>query len=66
MKQLQDKGIPTTIHYPIPAHLQECFEDLGHEVGDFPIAEGAAKEVFSLPMSAFIKSDQLKIICSFI
>ncbi len=66
MKQLQDKGIPTTIHYPIPAHLQECYEDLGHEVGDFPIAEGAAKEVFSLPMSAFIKSDQLKIICSFI
>ena len=47
---LHDREIGTGIHYPIPVHLQRCFADLQHKVGDFPHAERAAAEVLSLPM----------------
>jgi dTDP-4-amino-4,6-dideoxygalactose transaminase len=47
---LTERGIGTNIHYPIPVHLQRCFAELKHKVGDFPHAERAANEVLSLPM----------------
>ncbi|MBF90966.1 MAG: aminotransferase DegT [Flavobacteriales bacterium] len=58
IEQLNASGIPTAIHYPQPLHLQKCYESLGYKVGDFPIAEKAAKEVFSLPMSPFLTKEQ--------
>lgn len=51
--------IPTAVHYPRPLHLQECFIDLGHVHGDFPIAERVANEIVSLPMSAALTQAQL-------
>ena len=50
MKYLADKGIGTLIHYPIPPHLSQAYEYLGHKKGDFPITEKYANEVLSLPM----------------
>lgn len=47
---LKEHGIETVIHYPIPPHLAKCYESLGHQRGDFPIAEQYADEVLSLPM----------------
>jgi len=55
---LHDRGIGTGIHYPIPVHLQKCFAELGHKVGDFPHSEMAAKEVLSLPMYPEFSSKQ--------
>ncbi|TFG90649.1 MAG: hypothetical protein E4G71_04965 [Candidatus Atribacteria bacterium] len=43
-------GIETAIHYPIPIHLQEAYEDFGYKEGDFPIAEKMADEILSLPL----------------
>ncbi len=48
--QLQEKGIQTGVHYPIPIHLQPAYADLGYEAGDFPVSEQLASEVLSLPM----------------
>jgi dTDP-4-amino-4,6-dideoxygalactose transaminase len=50
MSYLTGRGISVGIHYPIPVHLQKCFAELGHKVGDFPLAERAASETLSLPM----------------
>jgi dTDP-4-amino-4,6-dideoxygalactose transaminase len=55
---LQERGVATGIHYPIPVHLQKAFADLGHGRGDFPVAEAAADEVLSLPMFPEMTDDQ--------
>ena len=49
-KELQDQGIQTGIHYPIPVHLLPAYADLGYRKEDFPHSEQAADEVLSLPM----------------
>ncbi|TFG60102.1 MAG: DegT/DnrJ/EryC1/StrS family aminotransferase [Deltaproteobacteria bacterium] len=60
---LRENEIPTAVHYPIPLHQQEAFRGLGHGKGDFPESEAAAREVVSLPMSAFLsKADQDEVI----
>lgn len=47
---LEDKEIGTIIHYPIPPHLSEAYEYLGHKEGFLPITEEYAKTVLSIPM----------------
>lgn len=42
-KHLNDAGIGTNKHYPIPMHLQDCYKNLGFKEGDFPIAEEISK-----------------------
>ncbi len=49
-KYLSDKGIGTNKHYPIPVHLQECYNLLGYKEGDFPAAEEISTTELSLPM----------------
>ncbi len=48
--QLQQLGISSTVYYPLPLHLQSVYQDLGYQIGQFPIAERACHEVLSLPM----------------
>lgn len=59
---LNSQGIGTTIHYPIPMHLQGAYSDLGYKKADFPIAEKIADEVLSLPMWYGMKNDEIEYI----
>jgi UDP-2-acetamido-2-deoxy-ribo-hexuluronate aminotransferase len=61
-KRLKEQGIPTAVHYPIPLHLQECFQYLNYKPGHFPSSESASEEVISLPINAFIHNDEIKYI----
>ena len=47
---LQEAGIGTLIHYPIPPHLQQAYKGLGYIEGRFPIAESMANQLLSLPI----------------
>ena len=49
-KFLNDVGISTNKHYPIPMHLQGCYADLGFKKGDYPIAEEISETELSIPM----------------
>ncbi len=57
-KALNEKGIPTAVHYPMPLHLQEAFALLGYKTGDFPISERVSGEIMSLPMSPYLTEEQ--------
>lgn len=47
---LQAAQIQTQVLYPVPIHLQPAYQSLGYQRGDFPAAERAAQELFSLPL----------------
>jgi len=49
-QHLSNAGIGTLIHYPIPPHLQEAYQDLGYAAGDFPLAEAIAATTLSIPL----------------
>ena len=49
-RHLNDAGIGTNKHYPIPVPLQACYRELGFSAGDYPIAEEISKTELSIPM----------------
>jgi len=60
---LGENGIGTSIYYPIPLHLQKCFEYLGYKKGDFPIAEKLCGTVLALPMFPELTESEVDYIC---
>ena len=57
--RLTEAGVQTGVHYPIPVHLQPAYRDLGYRTGDFPVAEGVAGEILSLPMFPELTTEQI-------
>lgn len=62
-RRLQEDGIETGIHYPLPIHCQTAYADLGYSNGDFPVSERVAKEELSLPIFPELTISELETVC---
>lgn len=59
-RHLFQKGVGTMIHYPTPPHLQDAYRELNFQKGTFPVAEGLAETVLSLPIWPGLSEAQLE------
>jgi len=65
-KFLLNKNIQTSIHYPIPIHLQPASLKFGYKKGDFKNAENQSKRILTLPINENLSIKQIKYICKMI
>ena len=65
-KYLNDNGVGTVKHYPIPMHLQNAYCDLGIAQGELPIAEEISNTVLSIPMYYGIKDEEIDYVIKLI
>jgi dTDP-4-amino-4,6-dideoxygalactose transaminase len=63
-QRLHALGVGTLIHYPIPAHLQPAYADLGYRPGSLPATERAAAEVLSLPLYVGLTDAEVDHVCA--
>lgn len=64
MGHLAARGVETSIHYPLPLHLQPAYAFLAGRRGDFPVAEEACETVLSLPLYPRMSDEQVEAVTS--
>lgn len=65
-RYLQDRGISTAIHYPIPAHLQPCSKHLNYPPNSLPQTERFSKRILSLPIHQNLKRPEIEYVCKIV
>lgn len=63
-ERLNEAGIGTLIHYPIPPHMQEAYGDMGLAPNALPLARQLADEVLSLPIGPHLGESDLNRVIS--
>ncbi len=65
-KYLAENGVGSSVFYPKPLHLQDCFRELGYREGDMPMAEKLCGEVLSLPIYPELQRDQVEYVAQMV
>lgn len=63
LAEMAARDVWLNVSYPSPIHLMPAYVDLGYAEGDFSEAEGAAREIFSLPMYPSLTEAQQDAVC---
>jgi len=63
---LEENGVETSIHYPIPIHLQPASKKFGYKKGSFPIAEKQSRNILTLPINQYLKKKEIIYISNLI
>jgi dTDP-4-amino-4,6-dideoxygalactose transaminase len=58
-KELAQRGVATSVHYPTPVPLQPAYAHLGHKPGDFPVAEDVMRRCLSMPRFPEMTDEQI-------
>src|SRR5256886_6775096 len=61
---LQDVGIQSAVHYPVPVHLQQAYADLDYQSGDLPVTEALCKHCLSLPIYPELSKEKISRVAS--
>tara|TARA_Y100001968_G_scaffold43474_1_gene33477 strand:- start:2873 stop:3985 length:1113 start_codon:yes stop_codon:yes gene_type:complete len=64
MRKLNESGVQTKIHYPIPLHLQQCSIDSGYSSIRLPMVEKLAKSMISLPIYPLLEEKEIDYVIS--
>jgi dTDP-4-amino-4,6-dideoxygalactose transaminase len=56
---LKSKEIETSVHYPVPLPFLDAYKYLGHQPGDFPVADKYQHQILSLPMYAELTEEMM-------
>lgn len=61
-QKLAERGVGSGIYYPLPLHLQDCFQYLGVKEGSLPLTEQACREVLALPVYPELSEEQIRYV----
>jgi dTDP-4-amino-4,6-dideoxygalactose transaminase len=61
-KYLNENGVGTGLHYPVPIHLQKAYAGKGYKEGDYSVTEKVAQEILSLPMFPELIEEQIRFV----
>lgn len=59
---LKKNEVGYSIYYPMPLHMQKCFEYLGYKKGDFPVAERVSEQIIALPIYPEITTEEIDFV----
>ena len=57
--ELEDLGVQTAVHYPVPVHMQEAFSYLGTSPTSLPFTKRACEQVLSMPLFPEMTEEQV-------
>lgn len=59
---LNENGIGTQVHYPIPPYVADCYSNWGFKWNDFPNSEKFANSEVSLPIYAGLPDEEIQFV----